>query len=257
MNRSRKILAGGLLIFLSLYMLAEAFYGFDGPSVFRLGLSVFLGLYAVTKIFDVNLIEAFMAIGFIGVLNFKYLGFESGNRWILFIAAILMGTGLQMIFKKKRKYYNVNFSNGDFSKSSFEEGVIDADVEVEDHHDESQKYDSKAHQQEDFVNAETNFSDQKRYIRSSNFTKGRFENNFGNLELHFQGATFNPKGSEIYIDCNFGNARLYFPRTVNVENRLVAAMGSISGDSLFVSSESPTVILMGSANFGKISVRYL
>lgn len=256
MKTGRKLIWGGLLIFLSIYLIADSFYGFEGPSIFNMGLSIFLGLWGITKLFDRSFVNASLALGFIGVINFTNLGFTSGNRWTLLLAAFLFGTGLEMIFKKKNRAFTINFGDGDFERNSFDETIIDAEVDIEDHKEESYSQ-NQGNNAQDFVKAETNFSDQKRYIRSDNFTKGEFETNFGNLELFFQSASFNPKGSHIHVDSNFGNVTMYFPRTVNVQNNLKAAMGSVSGNSSFVSESAPTVYLEGSANFGKISIRYL
>ncbi len=254
MRNNKKFIWGGLLIFLAIYLVAQSFYGFQGPNVFRLGLSVFLAMLAIVNLFELDFIGTFLPIGFIGFINFEYLGFTSGSPFTLLIASILMGFGFSLIFKKKKKGGNFTFNfNGDGPSSTFEEHVVDIEVDTDE--DEPGKFQSGNPQ--DFIKAETNFSDQKRYIRSENFTKADLDCNFGNLEVHFQGATFNPKGAYIHCEANFANITLYLPRTVNVENRLSATLGSATSENVFISTEFPTVVIEGEANLGKIQIRYL
>lgn len=252
MRNKKKLIWGGLFIFLSCYLVAQSFYGFNGPSVFRLGLSVFLGIMALVNLFELDFLGAFIPVGFIGFINFKYLGFQEGNPWVLLFAAILMGFGLSLIFKKKRNPFNFEFKNGQPS-STFDERVVDVEINIDDEEDTTEK--TYHYNAQDFIKAETNFSDQKRYVRSENFTRADLECNFGNLEVHFQGASFNPNGSTIHCESNFANITLYIPRNVNVENRLSATFGSATSDSVFTSSENPTVIIDGEANMGKIQIR--
>lgn len=259
MKNNRKIVWGSLFIFLSLYMIAESFYSFEGPSVFTMGFTVFLVVYAITKLFDRNFVEGFLGIGILGYIHYDYLGFTDGSPWVLIAASVLMGLGLQLIFKKQRKPFTVHFDKGDFNYKSNFKDVVDVEVEIDDHEELKQEsnQNTKEKSTQDYIHANTNFSDQKRYIRSDNFTQADLESNFGNLEVYFQGAEFNPSGAVINVEANFGNVTLYLPRTVNVQNNLKAALGSVTGDSSFVSQDAPTVLLQGSANFGKISVRYL
>lgn len=259
MKNRKKIIWGGFLIFLSLYMLADSFYGIQGPSIFRLGLSFFIVLHAITRFIDRSFVEAFLCVGILGYINFNYLGFTSGSPWVLIGASLLMGLGFQVLFKKKRKSYNFTFNDKDVKFTrEFDDNIVDVEVDIEDHFEE-EAFSSKTGQTnaEDFIRIESNFSDQKRYVRSDNFTRGDLESNFGNLEVYFQSTTFNPSGAIINVDSNFGNVTLYLPKTVNVDNHLKAALGAITGDSSFHGANYPTVRLEGSANFGKISVRYL
>ncbi len=249
MKNKKKVVWGGVFVFLSVYLFAQSFYGFEGPSVIRAGLSIFLAIIAAMNLWDRDFVSGFTAIGFIGFFNFRYLGFQGGNPWLLLVSSVMMGAGLSMIFKKRRKSFNIVFGDTD-DLNTFEEDVIDVEFKTE---GSSQNFKNA----QDYVRAETTFSDQKRYIRSANFTKADLETNFGNLEVYFQGATFNPEGSIIQCEANFGNITLYLPRTVNVENRLSSTLGSVTPDSVYASSEYPTVVVTGSANFGKISVRYL
>lgn len=256
MKNNKKMIFGGLLIFLSMYMVAEVVYAFDGPSVISLGFSVFLILYAITKLLDRNFVEAFLGVGVFTIVNYNFLGIPKDSRWIMFWAALIMGVGLQTIFKKKRKSFKFQFNGEDVDfKSYYKDNVVDVDADINDREEPNKTHRHSSPQ--DYIDAETNFSDQKRYVRSENFTRGNLESNFGNLEVYFQSATFNPDGAFINVEANFGNITLYFPSTVNVQNNLKASLGAVTGDSMFISSDYPTVILEGSANFGKISVRYL
>ncbi len=256
MRRRKNIFWGGLLVFLAGYMVADAFEVFtDGPSVFVLGLSIILAGISISSLFDLDYFGIFIPLSFIAFINAHSLDIVN-ERWTIVLAAFILSAGLSVMFKKRR---TITINGKKHSKYFDEDIIIDTDFEFttdESYDGPNESFTSSGPKgsADSFVKVSTSFSDHKRYVRSDNFTQADLECNFGQLTVHFESSSFNPSGSHINVESNFGSTILYLPRTVNVENRLESVASSINSNSINVDPNAPTVTITGEANFGSIKI---
>jgi hypothetical protein len=71
-------------------------------------------------------------------------------------------------------------------------------------------------------------------------------------------AQLDPDGAEIYVDCNFGELKLYFPKEWKLVDKLKTTLGSVRNDLRAGSApDGPEVLLTGGTSFGSIEVLYI
>lgn len=248
---------GLLLIFLSVYLFADMMGWLVGyPGLFTSGLSLVLVFVSLSNLRKLDWYGIIMPLALIVVLFADTLHVR-GNTWYILLSGFLLATGLKILFKNKDskpKYeYYSNSTSETFEEKSY------TDKEDNGYQESKSKYDDKKYGKEDADNirASAMFSAKPRYVRSANFTSAYLETNFGRLDVFFDDAQFNPDGSEIHIDCNFGAVNLFLPRNINIDNRVDVSLGSGGNQNYFYTEGAPTLVITGSVNLGALEIKYI
>lgn len=249
----KKNLWGLFLIFSALYLIADiAGWLTNMPGLFTSVAAILLACVSLTSIPKLDFYGMIMPLSFIAMLFSKELKIED-NTWTIVFAAFLLSSGLSVLFKKYRKknkkqyQYHKEFNNG----ATFEFTTDD------DGEEEWEPHETK-HSTEDRIRTSVSFSSKTRYVRSNNFTFANLECDFGQLDVYFNDAIFNPNGSEIVVDCNFGNINLYLPKNISVENQVDVTLGSNGEDGLdHIVEGAPLVRIRGDVSLGALNIYYL
>ncbi len=246
-------------------------------SVFKIVLSALLVSFALSSLGKGKYVETMVPLAFVYILNEKELmnlfpNLNEVNSWLLIWGSLFLGIALDSMFKKKRsKYfyentytYNSDSYNSDFEKKTKSNGFVD--VEFSDSEDNTQSFESKKQDfednsyresvEDDYVKIESNLGDRTRYIRVDNFTNGDIEMNLGSLRVYFDQSTFNPNGSKLNVDCNFGKLTLYIPSNVRVVNNVTAMFGAVH-DLPQSTASDPKLVIEGSVSFGNLRIIYI
>ncbi|QIK70559.1 hypothetical protein G7062_09705 [Erysipelothrix sp. HDW6C] len=240
-----------------------------GTSVFNLFLTALLVIFAISNLPSLNFFGIVMPLTYALYINSKFFNFDP-SFWQMTFAGLLLSIGLQMIFKRPRvrvfKYndYNdydySNRSEDNFGYSKKNDDFVEASF-TETNSDSSGEKDSRATYEEDSNNEKVrisaNFTDRTRYVRSTNFTDGSIENNFGSLRVYFDQSTFNRNGSKLYVDCNFGQIVLYLPSDLNVINNVSTTLGGIDDDFNRAHKDGPTLTIYGDVSFGNLKIIFI
>lgn len=236
----KRNLWGLLLIFSAFYLIADLMgWNANLPSLFTMVLTLIFVSISVSSIPKLDFYGMIMPLSFIGILYSKELTIADNNRWTIVFAAFLLSSGLNVIFKHhrlKRKY----------SSSTFEYRY---DIPTDDY----QASDSA----EDHIRVDVSFSSRTRYVRSNNFTYADLRCDFGSLEVYFNDAQFNPRGSIINIDCNFGSIKMYLPKGIRVENNVEVSLASNDDQHHYQDPNAPLVQIRGDVSLGSLEIVYI
>ncbi len=208
-----------------------------GTSSFILPLigSIILGAISLTSLTRLNFVGVTLPLVGIAYLWKEELGLLGVNFWLLLLAAVLLGGGLSIIFRKfRRKHFQDDCCQGKWK--SGESTMISSEDE--------------------FVKIESNFGDHSRYIRSDNLKKVDIDSNFSAVKVYFEQSVPSPEGLTIVVDCNFSGVFLYIPRNWSLQNRMVTFAGAVEGVQMS-SGECIPVSLVGDVNFGSVKVIYV
>ena len=102
------------------------------------------------------------------------------------------------------------------------------------------------------------FGSSSKYIHADALKSGQFSCSFGTLSVYFDQAQLDPDGAEIYLDCSFGEIKVYCPREWKIVDKLKASLGSVRNDLRSRSTpDGPSVVLNGGTSFGSIEILYI
>lgn len=203
--------------------------------------SILLAAISIVSFIDLNFIMGLLPVAGITYLWRGELGLPEMNIWLILLAALLLGIGLQSIFWKFRK----------------------ARFAGRHHHNPNIEWSSDAHvssttttDDNDYVNVDSTFGEHIKYVRSTNLKKVKVDANFASIKVYFDQCQVSPDGAEIFVDCNFAGVVLYVPRSWNIDNQMHVFAGSVDGISL-MSNESTRITLTGDVHFGEVKINYL
>lgn len=247
MMKRKNIYWGLILILVGLTMVLNIMGVFGGFSIFRLAWSIIFASLVLNSLYKWNFISASLYSAILAHINAEVLGLK-GNIFLIYVASILIGFGLNILLSRRRFFNKINpkiiindevhnFSNFEALKREYESRKTDGDLKGQ------------------HVSFENNFGSSVRYIKSTNLKSARIENNLGTSNVYFNDATFSDEGCIIDVECNLGKVNIYLPQEINYQNNIAQAMGSInSGPSFHADDTYPTVFLQGEVNFGEINI---
>ena len=229
-----KVFWGMLLILAAVYMVVSKMGYLPDISIFTIFLTVSLVWVIFRGIRKVNFAEILFPIAFLCILYDEQLGITALTPWTVLGAAFLGSIGLGMIFKRSGSFH----------------------VEFENHlQDESEEMTEQGNGQK--ISFENSFGESVKYINSDNFRQGIFENNFGMMSVYFDNAIIQPGGAVVYVECNFGELRLYIPKEWKVENCIGQSFGNVRERGCCEGTSMSVLVLKGDANFGEIVINYI
>jgi len=164
---------------------------------------------------------------------------ESLSGWIIILAGVLIGIGLDMILKNAKRNHNtppyVEFVSDSRSDSNGQ-NVFD--------------YEGR-------VSVSNSFGDHTKYVDSNNLSYATVENSFGNLTVYFDNAVLSNAAATIDVKNGFGNCNLYLPATWRLDLHEDSGFGKVlihgapSHDP-----QSPVVHLKVDNGFGSVQIYF-
>ena len=231
-NNSKRIFYGILLILCAVLVIMSGMGVLPGRLIPTLIFGFLALAFAVNK--DIILSLLFAALLF-NVYK-DMLGLEKISGLLVVLAALLLGAGLKLIFKRKNPSITVNINSED--RDSY--GSVGED------------YESNGILREKDI-----FSSKVRYVNSNDFKSALFEVNFGNLLVYFNNDDIPGGTAEINVDLNFGNIELFVPRDWEIDDKVKYSFSSHKSTGENPASGGPVLRINGSCDFGSLSVTRL
>lgn len=235
--------AGLFFILCAIFVILSGL-GFDsGVGWFNLVLALLLIFISISNIKSLNFFGILFPLALIAIIFDKQLGITAITPWILITATTLLSIGLSIIFKKRydypfnrpHVYYNHGKSQDNFSDTM------------------STNQDSSSDQETIFW--QTSFSESTKFLKSDNLKEAHLKCSFGSLNIYFDQVDVSLQGATVFVDCNFGEIKLFIPRTFNVENNISIMMGDVKCDyPLGIETGKPLITLKGNVAFGNINI---
>lgn len=239
----KSILWGIVFVLAGVYLLISQLGIVPQLPFFTVVFTVVFVYTAVQGIFKKSFTATLVSVALLGCVYDEYLNIEAITPWPLIIAAVLVGIGLDMIFKnvfhKKDTYkVNVNFCNGsghngNCTNPGHIENIQDGEV----------------------VKVSNSFGAISKYINSGIFKEAKIKNSFGSCNVYFNNAIMKENRAMVKAQNSFGEINLYFPKTWRIEAKQNASFGDIKFHGMAsVSPDSPCVYLDAECGFGDINI---
>lgn len=169
-----------------------------------------------------------------------FIGLKDLSIWIIGISAILLGTGLSLLFhplQEKRKKKKAGFA---------------ATHNVSQNGNNSQHFSYGSD-----IKLERRFSGGMEYIRSNDFKSADIESHFSGLKVYFDDAVIQGESATLHMDVSFSGVELFIPSEWSVDNRLEPFAGSVEIEPRRNGIAATKLLkLKGSVSFGSIKVIY-
>lgn len=232
--KNRNWFWGLLFIASSAFVIASQIDSFGRIGVLSAIATVLLAALIIHSIISGNFIGVFVPAAFLYMIYQKPLGLYEISPWILILAAVLASIGFGILFRRRPK--NSFSHHGQISCRRTGETI-----------DDNNPY------------AKVSFGSSSKYLHADCLKSGQFIVSFGELEVYFDKVSLSPEGAEVFLDCSFGELRLYVPRHWRIIDNLHVSLANFSNDTHFnnPAEDAPQLTLSGNVQFGDINVQYI
>jgi predicted membrane protein len=232
--KNRNWFWGIVFLLLAVFVIASQMNAFHEIGVMTYIASILLVALIVHSSVNRNFFGFFLPMVFIYKLYQGPLALPEISLWLLLLAALFAGIGISIIFKVHPKKLIINSHGKKFSNTK--ESL-----------DDNNPY------------AKVSFGSSSKYLHGNCIKNGQFIASFGALEIYFDQAQLNPEGAELFLDCSFGEIKLYIPKSWNVTDNLQVSLGGVENKNKFVKPDenAPHLNLTGNVQFGAVEIEYI
>ena len=206
---------------------------------FKLLCAVVFASWSIKSLLKLDFLGMLFPVSIIAWIFEDELMIQHLTPFPLVVAAILLGVGLNMIFKRRQRIFTVGYEDG---YGKYREGTID-DVRKEEWQDGRT------------VVLENLFNSTSKYVNAAAFSSAKLENNFGSANVYFDNAVVYEGQATIDLENNFGRMNIYLPgkwrATIHQESAFghVSVHGEPNRDM-----DAPLVIIKAESNFGELNI---
>ena len=194
--------------------------------------TILLVSLVIRSLIDRNFFSIFLSLVFLYMIYRGPLQLPYISVWLLLAAAVLAGVGCNLLFG------TCPIMRRHRAAQERPEGETI---------DDNRPY------------ARASFSSSSQYLHADHLEGGRFIASFGSLDVYFDQAKVSPEGAEIFLDCSFGEIKLYVPRSWRVEDNLHVNLGNVENDTRQAqpAEDAPRLTLYGDVRMGNVEVKYI
>lgn len=220
-----------ILILIAVYLIMHKLHLMPHIPVFTIAFTVLFAYWSVRGFMRRHFFEGVVSLAIVCCINDELLRIEEITPWTLMAAAVLIGIGLDMIFRKKNDVYCTNTKYGGTT------GHVESGADGE------------------YVRVENSFGEVSKYVNSNCFREAKIDNSFGTCNVFFNNAILASNFATIRADNSFGSANIYLPSTWRVNVSQDTALGSIKFNGRGSDSQdAPCIDLKLDCSFGEICV---
>lgn len=176
------------------------------------------------------------------------LGLVYISAWILFLSAVLLSIGFSIVFGSTQRYKR---NHRDFCGR-----CNDDDDDDFDHNKHRQTYES-VDDNNPFIRV--SFGSKSKYLHAEKMQRGNFSVSFGELNVYLDQVQLDPQGAEVFVDCSFGEIKLFVPRSWQVVENVRASLGGVENRNMGAraSENAPKLVISGNVQFGNVEINYI
>ncbi|HEX3038382.1 MAG TPA: hypothetical protein VHO94_05240 [Oscillospiraceae bacterium] len=236
--KSRNWFWGLFFILAAVFVIASQIGSFGQIGMLSILATVLLAALLIHSVMNRNFFGIFLPVALLYMIYQKPLGLVAVNLWILLIAVLLVSIGFSCIFRTypdPKKWKCCSYEGTErFNQTS--ENI-----------DDNNPYTKVA------------FGSASKYLHADCLKGGQFIVSFGALEVFYDQAQLSPEGAKTYLDCSFGEMKLYIPRGWRVIDNVRASLGSVENDVRLSqpAADAPQLTLTGNVSFGSIEIHYI
>jgi predicted membrane protein len=276
MRKSRQVMIGLVCVLIAVALVASQFTSFGEVHIGFWGIigTIACGLVVSESIVHLRFGVSFMVpLALLYELWYKQLSWPALNIWILLLAALVAGVGIEMITHSlRRNKWRRKFE--DWGGSDHIEAVVTEAVEsgrdaCQSHADWHRSKNGawrkgesnggvhlESSGDDDHPVCKVRFGSNSRYLHSEALSTGLFDLAFGQLEVYFDQAKLSNEGARIITNVAFGEIKLYVPADWPIKNNglSVTMTGGMEGVPLDANTAGPALEIEGSVSFGSLSI---
>ena len=242
MNNRREVFWGVMFIAIATFILLNQLGLVE--IVIGTGNIVLAIVFLATLIKSITMLSfpgIFISLAFLWLIFDEYIHVPHISEIIVIFVAILFALGFSMIFPNAKRRFDCNGKWGDYE-----------DVNKEGH------YQKAVHEEnESRAFCSNRFGASAKYINSRKLRSARIENSFGEFKIYFDNAMMEGNSVEVSVSVSFGALELYIPKEWAAYNKVNAFAATVKESNHGNPDGIHSVILVGSVNFGEISVIYV
>jgi len=288
-------MTGLLLVLIAVALIASQFVGLPH---YQLGFWLVVGSVICVLVLVASLVNLRFGVSFLLPIAVLYAmwtpqaGWPVINIWILLLAALVAGIGIDAITKS----FRWNKWQKKFREAWNGDGDGDCNGGNFDHYDHAAHKARKAYQKmqykqqkgrwayqsgdsqntagayahngqdssgglhledsgdDDHPVSRVHMGNNSRYLHSEALSSGLFEVSFGKLEVFFDQAHLAPEGAKIFVRSNFGELRLYIPANWSIETKGVSVTFANAPHISAAGNEGPVLTIEGNVSFGNLAI---
>ncbi len=209
MNEKREwnfhnIAVGLTLIAVAICMLISKTAMFQQFPMIKIGLCIIIGFNFIESMYKKSFFGMSFSVGLATCVFREELGLSDIHYLIILIAFALIGIGLSLIFKRKRKITYDQFQNGNeyVGRSEFREN-------------------------DGSFNIENSLGTKTQYIQIKELRNGKISNGLGTMAVYFSGSTISRTGAYMHVENGLGKLAVYFPREFRAALKSNNGLGKI------------------------------
>ena len=239
--RNRSWLWGIFFLLSAVFVIGSQTGAFGQIGLLSIIATVFLFAILINSLIDLEFFGIFMSLAFLYMIYSGPLNLVPISPWMLILSGVLTSIGFSIIFKgstfkyKHKRYYRHN----DYKYENFAQTTENVD------------------DNNPFLRV--SFGSASKYLHADSLKSGNFSSSFGTLEVFFDQVQLNPDGAEIFVDCSFGEIKLFIPRDWNVIESVHVGLGSVKNKNRMASPDenAPKLNIVGNVQFGDVEINYI
>ena len=233
--KNRNWFWGFFFLLAAVFVIARQTGSFGEVGIVSILATVLLAALIIQSVISRNFFGIFIPLAVLYVIYRQPLNLIEISIWQLILTAVFASIGLNFLFGRHhhmKRYRHGRVEHFDQSRENVDDNNPFANV---------------------------SFNSSCKYLHADCLKGGQFFVSFGSLELFFDHAQPSPDGAEIFLDCSFGSAKLYVPKSWKVIDNLQASLGTVDNDIRLSQPEgnAPRLTLTGNVQFGKIEIHYI
>ncbi|SFQ31599.1 hypothetical protein SAMN02910358_01528 [Lachnospiraceae bacterium XBB1006] len=209
-----------------------------GISGARLVYGVICAVVFVNGLFERNLWTIGFSVGFGYWILQEPCRWPHLSIWVLLLTVVLVCSGLELIFRKKRIHIRVD-------KEAFEE------AQKEGAFNKGESYYNGG----DMWMKDAVFSNVTRYVQDMDFAGGKMDVAFSNVRIYFDQAKLHNGQAVVSFDSAFSSVTVYVPKEWNVIDNTSRVFSCRRGSGDIRGTEEQTLIVEGDCVFGNLQIQ--
>ncbi|MDL2219003.1 cell wall-active antibiotics response protein [Ruminococcaceae bacterium OttesenSCG-928-O06] len=256
MRKGQNWFWGILLVLAGALVIVAQFTHFAHLNMWVIILGVVLAAILINSLVRRSWFGAAMSLAFLYIVLQRPLHLFYIRPWLLIVAALLVGKGLSMLFRRRPDpippYHQPPYdqtANGEWG----------AGHSGPPSHGGWQTQANSQADGDNYPTGKVNFGAASRYLHAAALEGGQFYLGFGAMDIYFDQATLAPGGARVFLDCSFGAFHLYIPRHWQVVDNLSTTAAGIQNDTRYAAPapDAPVLELYGNIQFGSVEITYV
>lgn len=245
--KNRNWFWGFFFLLAAIFVIASQIGSFGQIGVLSIAATVLLAALCIHSAIERNFFGIFIPLALLYMIYQQPLHLIQISIWLLLLASILASIGFSIIF---------------LSHTHHSHSHIDTFLSDDWHgsHDGTECFNQTPENINDNNPCiKVSFGSSSKYLHADCLKSGQFSVSFGELAVFFDRTLLNPDGAEIFLDCSFGDIKLFVPRNWLVIDHIRTGLGSVENDGRMSHPDenAPRLTLTGHVQLGDISIHYI